>query len=85
MLVSSFILMIIINKSTETALYTIDTALHIIYVYIGALYRNDIFYGGAIYFYFILYILLFITNIITNYILLISYTSLVYVNPLICN
>ena len=41
--------------------------------------------GGAIYFYVILYIYIFITNIITNYILLISYTSLVYVNPLICN
>ena len=41
--------------------------------------------GGAIYFYVILYILLFIINIITNYILLISYTYLVYVNPLIFN
>ena len=53
-------------------------------VCIGASERYFL-WGGAIYFYVILYILLCITNIITNYILLISYTSLVYVNPLICN
>ena len=54
-----------------------------IYIYIYRGVGTIFCMGGAIYFYFILYILLFITNIITNYILLISYTSLVYVNPLI--
>ena len=53
------------------------------YIYVGASERY--FVWGAIYLYFMFYILLCITNIITNYILLISYTSLVYVNPLICN
>ena len=53
-------------------------------LWVGASERYFL-WGGAIYFYVILYILLCITNIITNYILLISYTSLVYVNPLICN
>ena len=55
-----------------------------LHIYIGASERYFL-WGGAIYLYFILYILLCINNIITNYILLIPYTSLVYVNPLICN
>ena len=56
-----------------------------IYIYIYRGVGTIFCMGGAIYLYFIFYILLCITNIITNYILLISYTSLVYVNPLICN
>ena len=73
-----------LDNTYETIIILLDKAQHFIqltiYMYIGASERYFI-WGGAIYLYFILYILL----CITNYILLISYTSLVYVNPLICN